>query len=59
MINVDSSSSIVEIVAVDHEGRGIAYQDDKTIFVENSLLGEKLTYKIYKKKNNNIIKCHI
>lgn len=50
MINVDSSSSIVEIVAVDHEGRGIAYQDDKTIFVENSLLGEKLTYKIYKKK---------
>jgi len=46
----DASNTFVEIVAIDHEGRGIAYDDDKTLFIENALLGEKLTYKIFKKK---------
>lgn len=46
----NSQTATVKIVAIDHEGRGIAYDADKTLFIENALLGEELTYKIFKKK---------
>ena len=38
------------ITALDHEGRGIAYQDERTIFIDNALIGEKVRFKIFKKK---------
>jgi len=40
------------ISSVSHEGKGIAYQDDKTIFIDNALLNEEVEYKIIKKKKN-------
>ena len=40
----------VIITALDHEGRGIAYQDEKTIFIDNALIGEKVRFRIFKKK---------
>ena len=43
---------ITTISSVSHEGKGIAYQDDKTIFIDNALLNEEVEYKIIKKKKN-------
>ena len=45
-------SLITTISSVSHEGKGIAYQDDKTIFIDNALLNEEVEYKIIKKKKN-------
>ncbi|MDA9642524.1 23S rRNA (uracil(1939)-C(5))-methyltransferase RlmD [Nitrosomonadales bacterium] len=45
-------SFITTISSVSHEGKGIAYQDDKTIFIDNALLNEEVEYKIIKKKKN-------
>jgi 23S rRNA (uracil1939-C5)-methyltransferase len=43
---------ITTISSVSHEGKGIAYEDDKTIFIDNALLNEEVEYKIIKKKKN-------
>ncbi|MDC6484770.1 23S rRNA (uracil(1939)-C(5))-methyltransferase RlmD [Methylophilaceae bacterium] len=43
---------ITTISSVSHEGKGIAYQDDKTIFIDNALLNEEVEYRIIKKKKN-------
>ena len=57
-------SFITMISSVSHEGKGIAYEDDKTIFIDNALLNEEVEYKIIKKKKDiafakslNIIKA--
>jgi 23S rRNA (uracil1939-C5)-methyltransferase len=57
-------SFITTISSVSHEGKGIAYEDDKTIFIDNALLNEEVEYKIIKKKKGiafakslNIIKA--
>lgn len=38
------------IESLDHEGRGVAHLDGKTIFVEGALPGELVTYSSYRKK---------
>ncbi len=38
------------IESLDHEGRGVAHLDGKTIFVEGALPGERVTYSSYRKK---------
>ena len=38
------------ITSLDHEGRGIAYVDDKILFIDNALVGETVRFKIFKKK---------
>ena len=57
---------ITTISSVSHEGKGIAYKDDKVIFIDNALLNEEVEYKIIKKKKDlafakslNIIKPSI
>ena len=59
-------SFITTISSVSHEGKGIAYKDDKVIFIDNALLNEEVEYKIIKKKKDlafakslNIIKPSI
>ncbi|MFA5371473.1 MAG: 23S rRNA (uracil(1939)-C(5))-methyltransferase RlmD [Sideroxydans sp.] len=42
----------VIIESIDHEGRGIARADGKVIFIEGALTGERVTYSVYRKKNN-------
>lgn len=43
----------VEITAMSNEGRGIAYVDDRTIFIDQALLGERVLFK-YTKLSKNI-----
>ncbi|MDG2252637.1 MAG: 23S rRNA (uracil(1939)-C(5))-methyltransferase RlmD [Methylophilaceae bacterium] len=43
-------SNIIEITSIDNEGRGIGHQNDKTIFVDNALINEKVRFKVLKKK---------
>ena len=43
----------VEITAMSSEGRGIAYVDDRTVFVDQALLGERVLFK-YTRLNKNI-----
>ena len=50
--NRTEKTFIATISSVSHEGKGIAYQDDKTIFIDNALLNEEVEYKIIKKKKN-------
>jgi 23S rRNA (uracil1939-C5)-methyltransferase len=38
------------IESLDHEGRGIARRDGKTIFIEGALTGETVTASVYRKK---------
>ena len=45
-------SFITTISSISHEGKGISYEDDKTIFIDNALLDEEVEYKIFKKKKN-------
>ncbi len=35
----------VEITAMSNEGRGIAYVDDRTVFIDQALLGERVLFK--------------
>ncbi len=44
--------NVVVIESLDHEGRGIAHADGKVIFIEGALIGERVTYSTYRKKNN-------
>ena len=49
MTKVLSKDEVV-ITSLDHEGRGIAYVDDKILFIDNALVGETVRFKIFKKK---------
>lgn len=40
------------IESLDHEGRGVGHTEDKTIFVEGALPGERVHYSSYRKKPN-------
>ena len=42
----------VIIESLDHEGRGIAHDNGKVIFIEGALPGECVTYSSYRKKNS-------
>ena len=42
----------VEIIALNHQGLGIAKVDGKVVFVENALVGEIVLIKIVKEKKN-------
>ena len=46
------SNDLLHIVDIDHEGRGVAKKEEKTFFIHNALIGEKVEYKILKKKKN-------
>jgi 23S rRNA (uracil1939-C5)-methyltransferase len=43
-------SPVVTIESLDQEGRGIAHQEGKVIFIEGALTGERVTYSSYRKK---------
>jgi len=40
----------VSIESLDHEGRGVAHAEDKTLFIDGALPGEQVEYSIYRKK---------
>ncbi|OFZ70184.1 MAG: 23S rRNA (uracil(1939)-C(5))-methyltransferase [Betaproteobacteria bacterium RBG_16_58_11] len=40
----------VIIESLDHEGRGVAHYDDKTLFIDGALPGERVEYSVYRKK---------
>lgn len=42
----------VDIESLDHEGRGVAHRDGKTIFVEGALPRERASYRILRNKPN-------
>ena len=53
---------MTKIERLDHQGRGIAYIDDKITFVENALPGEEVLIKITnskKKYNEGIVQKYI
>ncbi len=43
----------VEIVALSNEGRGIAHVDERTVFIDQALVGERVLFK-YTRLNKNI-----
>jgi 23S rRNA (uracil1939-C5)-methyltransferase len=43
-------SEPIRIESLDHEGRGVAHADGKTIFIEGALTGELVRYNSYRKK---------
>lgn len=43
---------IVTIESLDHEGKGVAHQDGKAIFVEGALPGETVEYSSYRRKKS-------
>lgn len=44
--------SLAKIESLDHEGRGVAHVDGKTIFIEGALPGECVEYTSFRKKPN-------
>jgi 23S rRNA (uracil1939-C5)-methyltransferase len=49
--NIDTAAaSELEIESLDHEGRGVARRDGKTIFVEGALPGERVAASVYRRK---------
>jgi len=45
-------SDKVLITSIDHEGRGIGHQNNKTLFIDNALINETIRFKALKKKKN-------
>jgi 23S rRNA (uracil1939-C5)-methyltransferase len=41
---------IALVESLDHEGRGVAHVEGKTVFIEGALPGEKVEYSVYRKK---------
>lgn len=39
---------VAQIESLDHEGRGVAHVDGKTVFIEGALPGEKVEYAVYR-----------
>ena len=52
MRSTNEKSYITKISSVNHEGKGITYENNKTLFIDNALLDEVVEYKILKKKKN-------
>ena len=52
MSNRIEKSFTTTISSVSHEGKGIAFEDGKTLFIDNALLNEEVEYKILKKKKD-------
>ena len=46
------SDELLEIVDIDQDGRGVAKNKDKTFFIHNALIGEKVEINVLKKKKN-------
>jgi 23S rRNA (uracil1939-C5)-methyltransferase len=46
----DAAPMATLIESLDHEGRGVAHRDGKTIFVEGALPGERVTLQIIRRK---------
>jgi 23S rRNA (uracil1939-C5)-methyltransferase len=44
------SDNVVAVESIDQEGRGIAHNDGKVIFIEGAITGERVTYASYRKK---------
>jgi 23S rRNA (uracil1939-C5)-methyltransferase len=44
--------TIAKVESLDHEGRGVAHVEGKTIFIEGALPGETVGYSSYRKKPN-------
>ena len=40
----------IRIESLDHEGRGVAHQEGKAVFVDGALPGEEVEYSVFKKK---------
>ena len=60
--NLSRGVTMTKIERLDHQGRGIAYIDDKITFVENALPGEEVLIKITnskKKYNEGIVDKYI
>ena len=60
--NLSRGVTMTKIERLDHQGRGIAYIDDKITFVENALPGEEVLIKITnskKKYNEGIVEKYI
>ena len=60
--NLSRGVTMTKIERLDHQGRGIAYIDDKITFVENALPGEEVLIKITnskKKYNEGIVQKYI
>lgn len=49
-----SKDNVLTILRLDHQGRGIAYLNDKIVFVENALIDEKVTIRIIKETKKYI-----
>lgn len=45
-----NTPNIATIESLDHEGRGVAHVDGKTVFIEGALIGEVVEYSSYRKK---------
>ncbi len=45
-----NTPNITTIESLDHEGRGVAHVEGKTIFIEGALIGELVEYSSYRKK---------
>lgn len=41
---------IARVESLDHEGRGVAHVEGKTVFIDGALPGEKVEYSVYRKK---------
>ncbi|HEY5995140.1 MAG TPA: 23S rRNA (uracil(1939)-C(5))-methyltransferase, partial [Gallionellaceae bacterium] len=44
------NNNVVAVESIDQEGRGIAHNDGKVIFIEGAITGERVTYSSYRKK---------
>jgi len=42
--------NVAEIESLDHEGRGVAHVDGKTVFIEGALPGERVAYTSFRRK---------
>ncbi len=45
-------SETLVIESLDHEGRGVAHRDGKTVFVDGGLTGETVEASVYRRKDN-------
>lgn len=52
MENSNDNFGTVVITSMDHEGKGIAHVNEKILFIDNAIIGEKVLYKTLKKKKN-------
>lgn len=51
-MSTESALPVASIESLDHEGRGVAHVDGKTIFIGGALPYERVTYRSYRKKTS-------